>query len=141
MKRFIIVIIGVFLLSGCAGAGLSQQQEDALARAAGNTLGIVIGEIRPEVLPVARIFCKNFLRAKDLAEAQKLFDEALNYLSKRYTGDAKLGAVLSNALVIIGINESQATSYLDQSIGRLDPLTKDMLHKALLVVSGVCEVI
>lgn len=139
-KGLSVLLVGLFLFVGCGGLQLSDQQEDALAKAGGNALGIVIGEVRPEIVPVAREFCEKFLTAQDLAESQKLFDNALNFLSRRYTEDTRLGKVLVNALTLIGINELQAAAYLDRTVSRLDPLTKEMLHKALLVVGGVCEV-
>ncbi len=142
MKRKVLLIGLLILLVGCGVAGiqLTPPQEEAIAKAAGNAFGFVIAEKKPELVPVVQEFCFEFIKAQGLAESQKLFDTALVYLADRYAGDKRFGKMAINTLKIIGFDESQVSAYFDRKIGRINPLTMKMLHNAILVVKGVCEV-
>lgn len=146
MKKILVILLALGFLVGCAGWQITPDQEDAIARGAGNALGIVLITVKPEIVPAARLYCVGFVfkDIQDTIEAQNLLEEFLTYLSDKYIGHPKLAIAVMNTLETIGFSRNRAESIIVQEINKaveIEGFTEDMLHKGLLVVAGFCEMI
>lgn len=140
-----LVIIAMIVTQGCKGpqigGELTKEQKMALARMAGNGLGLVLLEVKPQYAIPAGTFCTAFFTAQNLAEQQRLFDTALVWLANRHTDEPRLGIVAANLLKVVGFNESSVDGYINGEISRLEPITQDILDYLLAGLTGVCEVL
>lgn len=145
LKIATICLLAVSVI-GCAGTqiNITPEQQDALARLAGNAIAITLSEVKPQYLPAAQTFCGLFNNAQNIIEAKTVFESALTFLSSKYVDNPALGKVLINALNIIGFSEGQVNRFIAEGVDstvKIDNFTEEMYRKTSLVATGFCEVL
>jgi len=140
----IVVFLCMLILAGCAGTKITGNQQDAIIKSAGNALGLALTIAKPELTIPLKIYCQRFLIAKDAVDGGEVFNLFLSYLNNQYIGDPRINVLVVNFLTVIGISQQIAEDYvagkIDKTIGK-EGFTADMLHKAMLGMTGFCEMI
>lgn len=149
MKLFLSSMALFLIVTGCATTGgevpkMTPAQEDALARLAGNGIAETLRLVKPEYLIPAKTFCALFNKAENAIEAKSVLENALTFLSDKYTEGDRLGRVVMNALTVIGYDEGQIEEMLfkkAEETVKLKAFNEEMFRKARLVVEGFCQMI
>lgn len=142
LKYFLLVVLIAFV--GCAGGQITDSQEDAIARSAGNTLGTALVLIKPEVRVVAKAYCQRFITTESMDEAGIMLEAGLTYLADKYTDHPELAFYVSNILKAIGWNQEEAERVIfakGDELVKIKGFTKKSFRLAKQVVGGFCEVL
>lgn len=140
----ILLVIGVMGCGPTVYVNLSNQQEDAFIRGGGIGLALTVKLVKPEIVPIMKIYCERYLKVKDAIEGQEIMRLFASYMSDKYTGNKDMGIAFETFLYAIGYDQDIVRSYLGGKIDdmvKIEDFSENMFRRSLLAMTGFCEVL